>query len=333
MLKIPHSSPYLTSADKEAVNNCFIQDYIGFDDNINTEIKLKLSNYLSYTNLEITPSASLALLLIFKYLKISKGDEIILSPINCWSVYNCITMEHATPILCDVRDTTDFRLSYETVINKITKHTKVIIITHMYGVLVEEKIIKDLKKSYPNISIIEDFSTSLFSRKEFKLGAYSDFAIGSFGSTKPLTGGIGGVLCSHQQVIDVHYDQHSPKKIAFNVKISRMNQVLLLNQLESFKDYQKKKRKIIEFYSQYFSFFLSKEEDDLFRIITFNYPEKMVKTLLAKGITLDIRESVQPNLTKELNIQKNSNAYSFQKYYSIPLNIKAYNAFKEKGLI
>jgi len=333
MLNVPHSIPYLTSSDEQAVVNCFMEDYVGFDDKIDNKIKLNLSDYLNYVHLEITPSASLALLLILKYLKIQQGDEVILPAINCWSVYNCIAMEYATPIVCDVRNKNDFRLSYETVIQKITKDTKAIVITHMYGVLVEEKIIKDLKKNYPTISIIEDFSTSLFSKKDFKLGNYSDFAIGSFGSTKPLTGGIGGVLCSNQKIIDTHYDQYSPQLLAFNVKISRINQVLLLSQLESFANYQEKKKALINFYSQYFSYFFSNEEDDLFRILTFSYPQNMIDFLLKKGITLDIRESVQPNLMKELNMEVKSNASMFQKYYSIPLNIKAYNTFKEKGLI
>jgi len=333
MLKVPHSIPNLSASDAEAVANCFVKDYVGFDDNIDNKIKLNLSNYLNYSYLEITPSASLALLLILKYLKIKQGDEVILPAINCWSVYNCIAMEYATPVICDVRNKNDFRLSYETVTQKITKDTKAIVITHMYGVLVEEKIIKELKSNYPNISIIEDFSTSLFSKKDFKLGKYSDFAIGSFGSTKPLTGGIGGVLCSHQKMIDTHYDRYSPKLPAFNVKISRINQVLLLSQLESFEDYQDKKKILMKFYRQYFPFFFSNEGDDLFRILTFSYPQNMIDFLLKKGITLDIRESVQPNLMKELNMEVKSNACMFQKYYSIPLNIKAYNILKDKGLI
>jgi perosamine synthetase len=333
MLEVPHSTPYLTSKDKELVADCFVKDYVGFDNEIDNQIKLKLSEYLSYSHLEITPSASLALLLIFKYLKIKKSDEVILPAINCWSVYNCITIERATPILCDVRSRDDFRLSYDTVVQRITKDTKVIIITHMYGVLVEESIIKKLKRNYPAISIIEDFSTSLFSKKDFKLGKYSDFAIGSFGSTKPLTGGIGGVLCSNQKIIDTHYDQYSPKVIAFNIKISRINQALLLSQLDSFETYQEKKKELLKFYSNYFPIFYSNKEDDLFRAITFTNPQTMIDFLLQKGIVLDIRESVQPNLVKELNIEVDSNAFLFQKYYSIPLNIKAYNIFKEKGFI
>ena len=117
------------------------------------------------------------------------------------------------------------------------------------------------------------------------------------------------------------------------MKISRLNQVLLLNQLESFESYQEKKREVMNFYSQYFPCLLSNKEDDLFRIITFLYPQNMIDFLSEKGIVLDIRESVQPNLIKELNIEISSNAFLFQEYYSIPLNIKVYNIFKAKGLI
>jgi dTDP-4-amino-4,6-dideoxygalactose transaminase len=333
MLVVPHSFPYLTEQDKIDVLECFDIDYVGYDAQITIDIEKKLRNYLDYSHIELTPSASLALLFIFKYLKIASDDEIILSSINCWSVYNCIRLENATPVICDVRSNCDFRASYEDFIKKITKKTKIIIVTHMYGVLIEEEVIKKLKLNYPEIIIIEDFSTSLFSKKDFKLGQYSDFGIGSFGSTKPLTGGIGGVLCSQNKIVESHYDQFEDKYIAFNMKISRLNQKLLLSQLNSFDNYQIIKKSLIDFYSKFLSLYLDIDTTDLFRAITFEKPQGLIDKLAKEEIKLDIRKSVQPNLTKELNIKSNNNSYNFKDYYSLPLNIKAYNILNSKGLL
>lgn len=335
MLKIPHSYPNLTSDDKQSILECFDLEYIGYDEDLSKDIICHLEHYLLFKNIQITPSASLALMLILKYLQLDNQDEVILPAINCWSVYNTIILERAIPIVCDTRAKNDFRLDYNTICSRISKRTKAIIITHMYGVLVEEEIIKKLKIEYPKIIIIEDFSTSLFSKKNFKLGKYSDFAIGSFGSTKPLTGGIGGVLCSKKKIINENYDQymHIEKNINFNVKISRLNQALLLSQLKSFSSYQIIKKKLINFYSQYVDIYIDSIDTDLFRAITFDNPKNIIKTLSSKSIELDIRRSVQPNLAKELQLGETKNANMFFPYYSLPLNIKAYEILKENGLM
>lgn len=332
MQLVPHSSPYLTNQDKESVLECFNKDYVGYDESVSISIKHKLSSYLTYTNIELTPSGSMSLLMILKYLKIKKHDEIILAAINCWSVYNTICMEGGTPILCDVRDKNDFRPSFETIINKVTDYTKVIIITHMYGVLIEEKIIQQLKEKYPNIYIIEDFSTSLFSKNNFKLGRYSDFGISSFGSTKPMTGGIGGLMCSNLNILNINYDKFNINELSFNLKLSRLNQALLLSQIRSYPKYQIIKKKLVLFYSKFINIYMDKS-DDLFRVITFENPEKLINYLKKINIELDIRNSVQPNLIKELDIERKSNAFNFNVYYSIPLNIKAFNILNKQGLL
>jgi len=332
MLKIPHSIPYLTDDNKKDVISCFEQDYIGYDNNLSEKIKEKLKTYLDYEFMELTPSASLGLLLILKSLNLNKKDEIIISSINCWSVYNIVLIENCKPVLCDVRSKKDFRASYKTIKKQITKNTKVIIVTHMYGNLIEQKYIKKIKTKYPKVIIIEDFSTSLFSKNNYKIGKYSDFAIGSFGSTKPLSAGIGGIVCSKKVFIDTHYDQQMNSLLSFNIKISRLNQSLLLSQIESFDEYKKIKKKLIIFYSNFVDLY-SENSEDLFRAITFQKPNSLVKFLNDYGISMDIRKSVQPNLAKKLTKIKLGNSYKFKEYYSLPLNIKAYSILKQKGLL
>jgi dTDP-4-amino-4,6-dideoxygalactose transaminase len=332
MQLIPHSYPNLTRQDCTNVLDCFDHNFVGFDNEIDKKIKSELRSYLSFQYLEITPSGSIALSLILKSMNLENGDEIILSAINCWSVYNIIKNEGARPVICDVRSCNDFRASYETIIQKITKHTKAVIITHMFGSLLEEKIIQKIKDNYPKLKIIEDFSTSIFSTDNYKLGKYSDYGLGSFGSTKPLTGGIGGVICSHTKIVDTHYDQKMGSVNSFNIKISRINQMLLLSQIENFPMYQKQKKKVIKFYQNYVNIYNS-DAYDLFRAITFDDPKLVAEQFKKLQKELDIRRSVQPNLTKELEADINSNAYNFKNYYSLPLHIGVYRILSEHGMI
>lgn len=335
MYVVPHSYPNLTEEDKLAVLSCFELEYVGEDEDLKNMIINKIRFYLNYTHIETIPSASIGLLIVLKFLELDKKSEVILSGINCWSVYNLINLENYKPIVCDVRSKKDFRTSYSNIVKKITEKTKVIIITHMYGCFIEEKILIKLKEKYPEIYIIEDFSTSLSSKKNLLLANYSDFAIASFGSTKLLTGGIGGVLASKNKIINSNYDRlniSETKLISINTKISRLNQTLLYSQLNYYENYQKIKKCIIKFYNNFCNIY-DENSDDLFRAITFENPRKLISYLKEYDIQLDIRNSVQPNLIKELKLKSNSNAYKFKKYYSLPLNINAYNVFKKKGLL
>jgi len=141
-------------------------------------------------------------------------------------------------------------------------------------------------------------------------------------------------LCSQKKIFEPHYDQFQDKYIAFNMKISRLNQMLLLSQLKSFDNYQMIKQSVINFYNKFLSIYLDDTNTtDLFRAITFKNPQILIDKLAKENIELDIRKSVQPNLTKELNIKSNNNSYDFKDYYSLPLNIKAYEILNSKGLL
>lgn len=332
MYLIPHSYPYLTKEDKKNVLSCFEKEYVGFDENLEKEIISKLKSDYRYNHIHTTPSCSVSLTLILKHLNLNSEDEIIMSAINCWSVYNIIANENCRPIICDVRSSKDFRADFKTIKSAITSRTKAIIITHMYGVLVEEKIIKRIRKKYPHIVIIEDFSTSLSLGKNKRIGRYSDYGISSFGSTKPLTGGIGGFIASKNIFFNTSYDQKASDLLSFNIKISRLNQALLLSQLDSIERYRLIKKQLLTFYSK-FTLIYGKDEYNLFRAITFKNPDKILKFLKKHKLELDFRDSVQPNLSKELGLTSLKNSFNFDKYYSLPLNIVAFNQLEKKGLI
>jgi len=67
------------------------------------------------------------------------------------------------------------------------------------------------------------------------------------------------------------------------------------------------------------------QEFVLFRAITFESIDPLRDKIQALKIELDIRESVQPNLAKELS-QEPPNALQFKNYVSLPLNDAMYAA-------
>lgn len=333
-IDIPHSYPYLGDESKKAIIDCIDSDFVGYDAILDNKIRNAFSSYLCFENIMTTTSASISLMLILKYLSFKEGSEVIMSGINCWSVFNIIKQEKLSPIVCDVRHKKDFRASYESIQKKISNRTKIIVITHMYGNMIEEEVLKKLKLNYPHINIVEDFSTSIFSHNNYQLGHFSDFAIASFGSTKPITGGIGGLLASHKKICNLNYAErmYDGEYPSYNLHISKLNQALLLSQISSLCKYKKMKKKIIKLYSNYINLYKD-NTDDLFRAITFDSITELKKFMQSHNLDLDIRSSVQPNISKILNLKCNSNAFFFADYVSLPLNAKAYDIFLRKGIL
>ena len=92
----------------------------------------------------------------------------------------------------------------------LPKHTKLIIIcAHLHGIVMDMKNIRKFCDQNKML-IIEDCAQSILSNyehdKSLPIGSYGDFSVYSFGSTKPLSLGSGGILCSHNSSF---YDDYS----------------------------------------------------------------------------------------------------------------------------
>lgn len=331
MIKIPHSMPFLTEEDSAAIERALTPFYVGFDEDIDLKIQMALKNFFNYNFVQVTPSASLALLLIFKICKIKDNDEIIMSAINCWSVYNTIKMEYAIPVICDTVSSLEFRTGYDEIVSKISDKTRVVILTHMFGVTLDRNIVYKLKINFPDIILIEDFSTS-FCGVTSQLELLSDFGIASFGSTKPLTGGIGGVLFSKVYAISGDYDAPNDEYLSFNLKISKMDQLLLLNQIRQYESCLVVKRKLLNFYGRFVTLY-GGVEHNMFRAITFDKIDALIDYLAWNNIVLDFRTSAQPNLAKNLGLETLTNSMNFKEYISLPLNNLLYMELQEKKLL
>jgi dTDP-4-amino-4,6-dideoxygalactose transaminase len=326
---IPHSFPAISMDDYKGLKDLFEKEYVGPDQNLNEKLKIKIKKYVASKHIHITPSGSIALLLALKYAGVQKNDEVIMTAINCWSVYNALIFMGAFPVICDVKGAGDFRASYDTIQRKITKKTKAIILTHMYGELFDLKDISELANQN-GIKIIEDYSTSFGAiyGNGHRVGQLSDFTIGSFGSTKPLTGGIGGFFASKQLSIENLGISELP---ILNINISSLNQKLLIMQFEKVEEIKYAKSELIRFYSRFVNMW-GNNNDRMFRFLTFEDISDLLEHSRNYKIAIDARNSVQPNIAKELNCDLD-NAMNFKTYNSIPFHLKAYTEFKKGGLL
>jgi UDP-4-amino-4-deoxy-L-arabinose-oxoglutarate aminotransferase len=142
-----------------------------------------------------TNSWTSAAYLCLKYWNVGIDDEVIIPAITFVSCANIVTHTGAKLVLADCDQATGL-VKIDSIISKITDRTKVIMIVHLFGSIVELgplKLICDAK----GIKILEDCAHSVESKYGSILpGTQGDAACYSFYATKNLACGEGGALTS-----------------------------------------------------------------------------------------------------------------------------------------
>jgi dTDP-4-amino-4,6-dideoxygalactose transaminase len=123
---------------------------------------------------------------------LKKGDEVILSTYSCRGVIEPIIKEDLTPVFADIDS--DYNICPESIEKYITKKTRVIIMTHLFGRPAQiEKIQKIAKKH--KLYLIDDAAQVFGLRYNRKMvGTFGDFGIISFGIGKSISATGGGLL-------------------------------------------------------------------------------------------------------------------------------------------
>ena len=127
-------------------------------------------------------------------LGIGIGDEVIVPPLTMSSTCFAVLQANATPIFADV-DLETFQISASSIDSKISEKTKAVITVALYGGSPDYKAIMDVIGDIP---LIEDnaeaFGTTYHGQNIGNFGLFSSY---SFQSSKHLTSGEGGMLCTN----------------------------------------------------------------------------------------------------------------------------------------
>lgn len=143
-------------------------------------------------------SGRMAFFAYMKYLKINRGDEVIIQTSNCAVMINAILRIGAKPIFCDINEET-LGTDYDSVKKLISSKTKLIVAQHTFGIPCNIERIVNLARS-KKIKVIEDCALSVGSTYKNKtLGNFGDAAIFSFDHSKPINCIIGGILYSNDK--------------------------------------------------------------------------------------------------------------------------------------
>jgi dTDP-4-amino-4,6-dideoxygalactose transaminase len=147
------------------------------------EFEEKFAEYIGVGNAISVPSGRAGLLLILNNLGLEKNSQVILPAFTYWAVPSTISLLKFEPVFADI-DSKTCNLDVSQVEKKITKFTKVILPTHLYGLPCNMDEVTDIAKRY-NLLIIEDCVQACGAEYAGrKVGSFGQAAYFSFGITK-----------------------------------------------------------------------------------------------------------------------------------------------------
>ena len=129
---------------------------------------------------------------------VKAGDEVITSPFTMTATASSIMMCNATPIFCDIEEST-FGINPELIEEKITERTKAILVVNIFGHGASLVEISEIAKKH-GIALIEDSAQAPMIQHGDKIcGHYGDIGVFSLNYHKAIQTGEGGFAISNDQ--------------------------------------------------------------------------------------------------------------------------------------
>jgi len=210
--------PPITEKTKRAVlrqldENISIYDRSG----IIEKLENRFEEYYGRKHALLTNSGTMAIYSMFVGANLKEGDEILCPAYTFYATVTPLFFTGAVPVLVDCRE--DGNIDFNELERKITKHTRGILVTHMWGLPCEMDAIVDLTRKY-GLLLFEDASHAHGATyKRRKVGTFGDTAAFSLQAQKAVTGGEGGVLLTdsdeiyYRSLLLGHYNRRCKQEI------------------------------------------------------------------------------------------------------------------------
>lgn len=222
----------------------------------------KFSNYCGVKYGIGVNSGTDALFLILKALNITQNDEVITVSNTAIPTVSAIVSTGARPVFVDI-DENSYLISVDEIEEKITKHTKCILVVHLYGQCADMNTINELAKKY-NLKVVEDCAqacgATFFDKKA---GSMSDAAAFSFYPTKILGGyGDAGMIITNNvdtfnrakrlRFYGIENNYYSVEH-GYNSRLDEIHAEILLTKLQHIEEYIEKRINIANIYLNAFA--------------------------------------------------------------------------------
>ncbi len=309
------------------------------------DLEKKISKYCGRKYCLGTASGTDAIYLAVKALNLSKGDEIITSPMTWVSSTNSIVLNNAKPVFVDVKD--DLNIDENKIEASITKKTKAILYVNYTGKIANVEKILSIAKKY-NLKVIEDAAQSFGSMRHGKRsGSFADVSCFSFNPMKilPSLGEAGAIVTNNKKIFEkikiLRYagtlnkeDCHYP---SLNFKIDTIQASFILEFLNNLNLSIKRRKEIANLYNKGLSTNIQKPKEqkncsDTFYTYTVlvKNRNKLLKYLNDKGIEARVKHPLLVSDQRAYKKFKNKNLVNskklIKKIISLPINDKISNS-------
>ncbi len=217
---IPVNTPKIFKQDKKNIKKCLDTGWISSEGNFVKNFEKEFSKYVNRKYAIAVSSGTAALEIAIKCLNLKRNDEVIIPTFSIIATALCVIKLGLKPVLVD-SGLESWNMLPDQVLSRISKKTKAIIITHIYGFPVDmEKILKIAKNK--NIKIVEDSAEMIGQTyKKKRCGSFGNLSTFSFYANKHITTGEGGMILTDDKKL--YEKSKSLRNLCFGIGNNRFN--------------------------------------------------------------------------------------------------------------
>ena len=259
----PLDEPYVGDKEIKYLTAAIKSGWISSQGPFVEKFERKFAKYIGTKYAKSCFSGTSALTLLFSTLKLQKDDEVIIQSLTFSADAFALKQSGAKIIFAD-SSKDQFTICPLDVEKKITKKTKIIIPTHLYGNPADLDKLLALSKKH-NIYLVEDCSQASGAKyKNRMVGSMGDFNIHSF-HNKLIASGEGGMITTNDKSLSDRFEKlknppavNRPEErggfneISMNHRMSNLHAAVGLAQLERLENNIKIKMQMAALYNNEF---------------------------------------------------------------------------------
>jgi len=197
---IPYGRQSINEADIQAVVDVLKSDYVTTGPKI-LEFERKVADYVGAKYAVAIANGTAALHAACHVAGITKGDEVITTPVTFAASANCVLYCGAKPVFADIKETT-YNIDPEDIKRKITSKTKAIIAVHYSGQPCEMDAIHNIADRH-HLKVIYDAAHTFGEELDGEgVGSWGDASMFSFHATKVFHSIEGGAVAFKEKALE-----------------------------------------------------------------------------------------------------------------------------------
>ena len=301
-MKYPVYIPEITQKEKDYVNQCLDSTWISSKGEFIERFEKLMSEKIGAKNAIAVSNGTVALHLALDAYNIGVGDEVIVPDFTYVASANSVKYTGADVVFSDV-DIKSWNITLKHIKEKISKKTKAVMVTDIFGTPPEMDEIYEFCKS-KNLILIEDSAESLGATYRNKMaGNLADIATFSFFGNKTITTGEGGMVLTNNVEIarkirklknqgNSDTIRYYHDILGYNYRMTNIQAAIGCAQMERLDSILARKKKIFEIYRQELEGIVEFQRipnhiTSTYWMISFTFDERINKDLLMENLLKD----------------------------------------------